>query len=149
MTLPQLSPNEEVLAAVATDREVRLLSEGFLAIVGIPAALMMVILIGRDTSETPPLQGLDWDSYVRMVLSLAPAVIIASFRRRDRYLVTTHRIGEVTPDAQFSAIPLGEVTSISRFLGTVTVKSATRTLRMAHLREAVALETLLRERIKG
>lgn len=142
---PLMVPGEQVIAHLQSDREVRFLTEALLAIVALPigwTALWLIPGIGPDV--------LSITGMLSLSIGLFPAVAITAFRRRETYLLTTHRIAEVQGERMLWSIRFEQLGRVRRRLGTLILSGPNRSPhRVQNLRAARWLERQLIERAQA
>lgn len=132
---------ETVLAATQSDRTVRALQEALIAVTGLIAATLMVLILNRQT-ETD-LFGL----LIQGVFGVIPAVFVLLFRKRPRYVLTDRRVIALRPGADPQTLAYDEIRKVRRLWGSLTLRGQERTLTLDHLREVHLIEALIRERL--
>lgn len=142
MILPPLPlPDERPRYWLVEDREVRLIVEALLALACVPLGITLLFLLrGAAYTLTPA-------AVVASVIAVLPLIGIAAIRRPSRYLLTTHRIGEVRGGRFLWAVRYDRIAGIRRIGPTLLLRGAGRaTYSVSNLRQALWLEDHLWER---
>jgi hypothetical protein len=137
---PGLVPGESLVLFLREDREVRLLTEGLIAVL-VVLALGLFQTMTDDEAPRP-------SSIVGLLIALATGLGTSIFRARALYALTDRRVIADPLGARPASLDLGEIVAVRRFMGRVTLRGRGGTkLHLTNLREAVAVAALIEHRV--
>ncbi len=139
-----LRPGERVLFATQTDRVVQLLSFCLYTVLGLMAAVVAQAVLFSPSSDGNIIK-----TGIQFALSFGPLLIGAMLRSRPRYLLTTHRIAQVSKTGQIdSQLLLHDLKNVRRFQGSLFLTGRKSSgLKIQFVREALLIEQTLRQRL--
>ena len=142
MKVPPLPlPQETVVTLLSEDKQVRRLTELLIAVVCIPAGMVLIFLV-RGGSYDP-----DATTLLSTAIGLAPLILIASLRRPSTYVLTSHRIAEVADGRFVWQLRFEQITRIRRIGATLHLRGKGRTTySVQNLRHVYWLEHYLWDR---
>lgn len=138
--LPGLAPGERLVLLLREDREVRLLTEGLIAVLVVLGLGLFSALTDDEPSQPVPVAGL--------LIALATGLGTSLFRARALYALTDRRvIADPFADRPVS-LDLRDIVAVRRILGRVTLRGrGGAKLHLTNLREALALALMIEDRM--